>query len=132
MMDLQAGDSFEHFFQVSDKHYRALTDVFEDKNPLHTDPEFAQEKGFKDKVMHGAILMGFLSYFIGEQLPFKNVIVQSYKLQYMLPVYLNDKLMLRATIKNYFESVTTFEIAVVFINQDGKKIAKGEVYVGTI
>jgi acyl dehydratase len=38
---------------------------------LHIDDDYARSKGFKQKVMHGNILCGFLSRFVGELLPVK-------------------------------------------------------------
>ena len=60
------GQEFSHTFQVTESVYRGFIEIFKDKNPLHTDEAFARSKNFQGKVMHGNILNGFLSYFIGE------------------------------------------------------------------
>ena len=67
---------YEVPFIVSENIYKGFIQLFNDKNPLHVNDVFAIEKGFKEKVMHGNILNGFLSYFIGECLPVKNVVIQ--------------------------------------------------------
>jgi acyl dehydratase len=125
-------DQFTLEFKVTEEIYKVFTDVFKDKNPLHINSKFATDKGFKDKVMHGAILAGFLSYFIGEGLPDKNVIVQSYEIQFANPVYLNDVLSLKAKITDYFESVNTYQIKYGFYNSWEKLVAKGKIMVGKI
>jgi len=123
---------FETRFVVTKKIYDGFIQLFNDRNPLHADEVFAFDKGFKGKVMHGNILNGFLSYFIGECLPIKNVIIHSQEIQYKNPVYLNDELLLTAEIYDIFESVNIVEIKFVFTNSDLVKVAKGIINIGII
>ena len=76
-MHLELNQQFELNFTVTESIYLGFIENFQDKNPLHTNESFAVSKGFKSKVMHGNILNGFLSYFIGEALPSKDVIIHS-------------------------------------------------------
>ncbi|MFN8260256.1 MAG: MaoC/PaaZ C-terminal domain-containing protein [Chitinophagales bacterium] len=126
------GQEFSHTFQVTESVYRGFIEIFKDKNPLHTDEAFARSKNFQGKVMHGNILNGFLSYFIGECLPDKNVIIQTQEIKFILPVYLDDTLDFHAQIEDVFESVHTLELKFHFSNMEGKKVAKGKVQIGTI
>lgn len=114
-----------------DIHFGFIT-IFKDSNPLHTNENFAIEKGFRSKVMHGNILNGFLSHFIGECLPTKNVIIHSQQINFNKPVYLNDILTLFATVEEIFESVNTAEIKFYFENQNNIKVAKGRITIGLI
>lgn len=75
-MTFTIGDTFTERFIVSRHTYEGFIDLFKDRNPLHTSEPFAIAKGFKGMVMHGNILNGYLSYFIGECLPEKNVVIQ--------------------------------------------------------
>ncbi len=109
-MIFKSGDNFEVDYQVTEKIYQGFIDIFNDKNPLHTDEKFAKERKFAGKVMHGAILTGFLSNFVGELLPVKNIIVLSYTIAFKKPVYLGDKLKLFATITDVFPSVDCADI----------------------
>ena len=129
---MQKGDIFKQTFTVTDKIYQGFIEVFNDKNPLHVDNSFAVTKKFSSKVMHGNILNGFLSYFIGECLPLKNVIIQTQEIKYALPVYLNDKLELYAEIEDVYESVNTIEFKYYFTNLNNKKVAKGKIQIGII
>jgi len=129
---VEKGDKFSHNFVVSDYVYRGFVCLFNDKNPLHTDKAFAQQKGFKAEVMHGNILNGFLSYFIGECLPIKNVIIHSQEIKYYNPVYLNDSLVFCAEVSDVFESVNAIEFKFYFENTDKVKVAKGKIQIGVI
>ena len=82
--------------------------------------------------MHGNILNGFLSYFIGECLPKKDVIIHSQEIQFKNPVYLNDELQFKATILDVYESVNTVEFKYEFRNVETKVVAKGKIQIGIL
>lgn len=130
--NMKEGAAFKFDYCVTEDIYNGFINLFKDKNPLHTDEGFAKEKNFSGKVMHGAILVGFLSNFIGECLPEKNVIVHGYKINYTAPVYLNDQLTFEATVTGVFESVNSVEFKYRFINLDKKTVAKGDISIGII
>lgn len=129
---MHKGDKFSHRFVVSSGIYEGFTGLFNDRNPLHTDDAFAKSKGFSGRVMHGNILNGFLSYFIGECLPDKNVMIYSQKIDFKKPVYLGDLLDLRAEVSEFSESVNVIEFSFEFINQSAVKVAKGKIQIGLL
>ena len=75
-------DKFEESFVIFKNTHQNFIQLSEDRNPLHTNNEFAISKGFKGIVMHGNILNAFISYFIGECLPTKDVIIHSQEIQF--------------------------------------------------
>ncbi|GAB2531024.1 MaoC/PaaZ C-terminal domain-containing protein [Rufibacter soli] len=127
---MQVGNVFTHTFQVTQSVYEGFQKTFNDFNPLHTYEDVAKQKGFEGKVMHGNILNGFLSYFIGEGLPMKDVIIHSQSISFHKPVYLNDKLHFRAEVTDYSESVKVVVFSFFFENEAGKKVAKGKIQIG--
>lgn len=129
-MIFELGEKFEESFIVSDEIYNGFIHAFKDKNPLHTNRQFALDKGFKGVVMHGNILNGFVSYFIGECLPTKNVIIHSQEIQFKNAVYLNDELQFKSEIIGIYESVNTIEFKFDFKNKEGKTVAKGKIQIG--
>ena len=131
-MIINLGDKFREKFTVTDIVYNGFIEIFRDKNPLHIDDKFALVKGFKSKVMHGNILNGFLSYFIGECLPTKDVIIHSQEIQFKGPVYLEDKLDLITEAIGVYESVNVIEFKFSFKNKELKTVAKGKFQIGLI
>ena len=125
-------DSFELDFFIDESIYNGFIQLFKDENPLHTKSEFAQNNGFKDKVMHGNILNGFVSFFVGERLPTKNVIIHSQEICYKNPVYLNEKLNFHALITDVFESVNAVQFKFYFRNSESKVVAKGKIQIGLL
>ena len=125
-------DAFENTFLVTEKEYSSFLFLSNDHNPLHTDTDFAKSKGFDGKVMHGNILNAFLSYFIGESLPTKNVIIHSQEIQYKNPVYLNDELKFSAHVSGVYTSVNAVEFKFNFKNSIAKTVAKGKIQIGLL
>lgn len=131
-MEISTGDRFNEKFLVSDEIYHGFISLFRDRNPLHADENFAKAKGFGSRVMHGNILGGFLSYFIGECLPVKNVIIHKQEIKYLKPVYLNDAIELEAVVADVHESVNAIEFKFSFRGQGGQKVARGSIQIGLI
>ncbi|PBQ31505.1 hypothetical protein CNR22_06910 [Sphingobacteriaceae bacterium] len=131
-MHFRKDELFENTFTVSEEIYDRFIMTFQDKNPLHTDQAFATSKGFMSRVMHGNILNGFLSYFIGECLPIKNVIIHSQDIQFKNPVYMNNILTFEAKVNEVFESVNAVEFKFSFKNEEAKVVAKGKIQIGII
>ena len=129
---MKKGDRFTKDFHLSREIYEGFLTTFGDRNALHTDRAFAQAHGFESEVMHGNILNGFLSHFVGECLPIRNVIIHSQEIRYSKPVYLNDRLTFLAEISEVFESVHTFELRFQFQNASGQNIAKGKIQLGVL
>lgn len=131
-MIFKLDETFEENFIVSTETYEDFIKLSKDRNPLHTNEQFAISKGFKGKVMHGNILNGFLSYFIGECLNTKNVIIHSQEIQYKNAVYLNDELLFNATVNGIYEAVNAVEFKFEFRNADSRVVAKGKFQIGIL
>src|SRR5579872_7448002 len=126
---MQKGDTYELNYPVTPAIRDGFRDIFKDANPLHTDKGFAREKGFDDAVMYGNILNGFISHFIGEALPVKNVIIHAQQIKFFKPFYCGDELILRAELSESVASVQAFIFNFGFFNRSGLEIARGKVQI---
>ena len=131
-MIFNINDEFEESFDLNKNTHQDFIKLSQDMNPLHTNDGFAISKGFKGIVMHGNILNAFLSFFIGECLPIKDVIIHSQNIQFKSPVYLNSKLKFTAVVSGVFESVNAVEFKYFFKNSELKVVAKGKIQIGII
>ena len=77
--------------------------------------------------MHGNILNGFLSYFIGELLPTKDVMIVSQQIDFKKPVYVGDSLNFTAKVNEVHDSVNLVEFKYDFVNSSKVKVAKGTI-----
>ena len=128
---MQKGLTINHEFIVDTGVYNGFKTIFKDHNILHTNQDYAQSKGFREKVMYGNILNGFVSYFVGELLPDDEILIQKQEISFHKPVYINDILSFEAVLSEVYESVNSFVFKFKFKNESGL-IAKGKVQIGKI
>ena len=79
--------------------------------------------------MHGNILNGFISYFIGELLPSEKVMILSQNINYRKPVYLNDRLLFEAVVVEQSESVMVNTFSFKFRNEEKELVASGKILI---
>jgi acyl dehydratase len=125
------GYSCEHHFQITRDIHEGFSALFNDRNELHMSNEYAKSKGFAEKVMHGNILCGFLSCFVGELLPERNTIIHEMQIQYKKPCYIDDQLTLKATLLEWYDSVQTGLFNFEFFARN-QLVAVGKIQIGLI
>ena len=115
-MIVKQGTKFNHRFKVCKRTSDLFILISQDRNPLHIDEKFSISKGFKSKVTHGNIQNCYLSYFVGEIFPIKEVMILSQSIKFKNPVYENDILIFDSEVVNYVESLEVFEFKFKFMN----------------
>lgn len=123
--------------QIETFDYLVTRDIFElfiatfgDRSPLHIDPVYARAAGFSDPVMHGTILNGFLSHFVGMVFPGRPAMLLSVDLRYLQPCFVGDEFRLTATVALILESRRVLVLQVRFTRpKDGILVAAGKVHV---
>ena len=131
-MDFQLNYCYKQKYVITPEVYKYFQLCSKDYNPLHTDEEFAQKKGFPEQVMYGNILNAFLSHFIGECLPTKHVIIHSQTIAFNNPVFMNEQLDFEAVVSGISEAVNVIEFKYKFIKPSGKIAAKGLIQIGVL
>jgi len=90
LTELVQGAGRDHIYHVQEQVIAAFLAAFADHSRIHVDDEYARTQGFKARVVHGAILNGFVSHFIGMIMPGHKAMVLSVDMRYHNPVYLDD------------------------------------------
>ena len=129
---MNKGQTFEHSFNITEKSYLSFLNLSNDNNPMHVNSEYAKERGFKDKIVHGNLLGAHVSYFIGECLPYKNVVIQKQDISFHKPFFIGDYLKMNVLLKDIFMSVSTYLFKFKFTNQDNDLVAKGSIQISII
>lgn len=127
------GQKIQKSFRISADIYEHFLQGFSDHNPLHIDEPYAVSKGFLGKVMHGAILNGFISNFIGMEFPGYNTVIQSVNIDFKQPNYLDDQILLEGEVEQKVESVRTIVIKILVNNLTQNYVsARAKVQVGIL
>ena len=125
---IQEGQVVDHTYLISAETYGGFINTFGDRSPLHVDTDSAKALGFQDIVMHGTILNGFLSHFIGMLFPGRTAMLLSVELRYLQPCFMGDEVQMVATVKQKQHTHRVLIIQVHFIRiQDQTLVASGRV-----
>jgi 3-hydroxybutyryl-CoA dehydratase len=127
---LRVGDRFVEHFDLTADLVSGFVALFGDRHPLHTDPAYARARGFEGVVVHGNVLSGFLSFFVGECYPEPEAIILSQAIKFSRPVYVGDHLSLEAEVVGIHDSVNVVDMKYCFINQNGARVASAKMQVG--
>ena len=127
----EIGQLWNHEWVISKELFQNFLKLSKDYNPMHTDASHAKSKGYDDKIVHGNILSCFISYFIGELLPLKDVVIIGQKIQYENAFYIDDVIKLHAVTTKYSSSVKFAEFEFQFIKND-LQIASGNIQIKII
>ena len=87
-------------FSYSIEDAMIFAKLSKDFNPIHTDAVFAKSKGFESPLIYGLLLSSQMSRLIGQELPDKNSILTSIKIDFMMPCFVNDQLIFGADLVN--------------------------------
>ena len=91
-------------YPITPEVYDRFLDAFQDYSPIHVDEAFAQSKGFAGRVMHGSILNGFVSHFVGMWFPGRFSLLLSVDLRFSQPSYLGDVILLESVVSQKMDS----------------------------
>ena len=123
----------ESFSKVVTKEY---VDAFRhhtgDINPLHSQEDFAKEKGFDTSVVFGMLTASYLSTLAGVYLPGKNSLIHSTETMFLKPVFVGDKLTIIGKVKKKNDTFKYIDLGIDIRNQHDVKVVKAKMRIGII
>jgi len=127
---IEEGQEFKRTYRLSSEVHATFIEAFGDRSPIHVDAEYARSAGFPGPVMHGTILNGFLSHFVGMVFPGRSAFLLSVDLRYHHPAFMDDQVELTVKVKQKIESRHVLLLHVGFARcQDQTVLADGKVTV---
>ena len=94
------------------------------------DDAYAARKGHPSRVVFGMLSASFLSTLAGMYLPGEHSLIHSVEIKLRKPVYIGDTLQICGTVSDKSDAVKIIQVKFVMTNQDGVKVAKGEMQIG--
>ena len=96
--DITVGMREARDYTITPEVYEHFLAAFHDYSPVHFDEAFAQSRGFRGKVMHGSLLNGFASHFIGMYFPGQLSLLLAADLRFSNPSYLGDAIRMEVEV----------------------------------
>ena len=109
-------------YQITQGVYDHFLALSQDQNPIHISDEEAKQRGFAAKVMHGGILHGFLSHFVGMCFPGRQSLLLKTDLRYANPCFLDDQLLLEAVVSQKTEAAKVLMLNLKFRREPGHSL----------
>ncbi len=118
---------------ITKEMVQSFADLSGDYNPVHMDEDYCVQHGLEKRVVHGMLILSFLSTLIGVHLPGAGALWMSQAIDFIAPVHIGDTIRVHGTVVDKLnQNALGLEILVIKIdikNQDGKKVARGTVRV---
>ena len=129
--DFFQGKEFSFEKKISSSDVNMFAKLTGDNSPLHMEDQFARERGFKGRVVHGGLLVGCISQLVGVHFPGKNSIIQTLDIKFSHPAYIGDLLKIYSIIDQISESMGTIILKLAITNQNtGQVLLKSKMQVG--
>ena len=102
-----------------------------DINPMHSNKQFALNKGFNDKLVFGMLTASFFSTLVGVYLPGENCLFQECKdIKFHSPVFVGDTLKIKGEVIEIDDRFKRITIKVTIRNQNEKKVCSAKLIAG--
>lgn len=128
--EITVGTTESQDYTITPAVYEHFLEAFHDYSPVHVDDVYAKTRGFDGKVMHGSILNGFVSHFIGMHFPGRMSLLLSVDLRFSNPCCLGDTIRLETVVtqKNDARQVVVLD-ATLFNRTRDQVAARGRIQV---
>ncbi len=130
---INIGDSSSLEKTITEEMVDNFADLTGDYNPVHMDKQYCIEHGLESRVVHGMLMLSYLSTLIGMHLPGEGALWMSQSIDFISPVRINDTIKITGKV---IEKIDTNALGLNIIvlkidikNQHGKKVARGNVRV---
>ena len=126
---IEEGDEAEIVRVAAERDIAGFVDAVGDDNPIHSDPAYAADSMFKERIAPGIWTAGLISAVIGTRLPGPGTIYVSQDLRFLRPVKLGDAIRARVQVIETSRERNRVRLRTVCRNQRGEEVLTGEALV---
>jgi len=130
--DIKVGSKESFTVKITEEMMNSFRNITGDINPLHTDDDFAEKKGFDGKVAYGMLTASFLSTLAGVYLPGENSLIRQVEVKFKKPVFPGDELTVTGEVSDVNEEFKIFDMKVTVVNAAGDKVLRGTMQMGVL
>lgn len=123
---MQASDTYTHKFKFTQEEVNRFAEVTGDKNPVHTDAEYAAKTMFKRPIMHGMLGAALFSKVFGTLFPGEGTIYLKQSLNFLKPMYPDTEYEAVFTVREVVKDKNRAIVETVIKNAEGLVCTSGE------
>lgn len=96
---ISQGQVYTHEFRFTQEEVNRFAEVTGDKNPVHTNADYASKTMFKRPIMHGMLGAALFSKVFGTMFPGEGTIYLKQSLNFLKPMYVDTDYIAEFTVK---------------------------------
>lgn len=123
--DFSVGMSRKLPFAVSSGDLSAFILASGDNHPLHTDSEFARQRGFPEILLHGMCISARCSHFITREFVGSHGLLVALGVDFRRPAFVDDTLCWRAEVVRVDKIASTVEVKWHVVDSAGALVQRG-------
>ncbi len=117
---------FEFVKTFSEQEVALFAELSEDNNPIHLDAAYAEQSIFKQRVVHGVLIVSLFSKIFGTIYPGNGGIYLSQPSKFIRPAFIGDAITAKATLTAFDDVKKHGVFLCEAFNSKNKLLLKGE------
>lgn len=131
--EINIGDRCSLQKTITEKMVQEFADFTGDYNPVHMDDDYCKLHGLETRIVHGMLILSFLSTLIGVYLPGEGAVWMTQSIDFIAPVKIDDTIDITGEVVNKTQAnalgLNIIELKISIKNQLGQLLTKGIVKV---
>lgn len=123
--EIERGNIYSFTKKISSDDVKKFADITGDFNPLHVNKHFGKKSQFKQNIVHGMLAGSLFSALVGMYCPGKKSLYLSQTLNFRIPIFYNDTVIVKGTVISKNNSVNIIVLKTEIV-KDGKICINGE------
>jgi 3-hydroxybutyryl-CoA dehydratase len=95
---IHEGQTYRFQTILSEADVDSFATLTGDMNYIHLKNAFAQKRGFDNRLIHGAFLVGLMSRLVGMHLPGRDCLLLELRVKFRAPAYAGDRLLVEGAV----------------------------------
>lgn len=119
LADLAVGHSERIEVEIDQCHVDTFMDLSGDRSTVHVDDDYARERGFEQRLVHGVLVASYISQLIGMALPGKHGVLRSLSCDFREPCYAPNRLILTGRVDRLVPSIRVAKLSIDVHDRSG-------------
>jgi acyl dehydratase len=95
---IREGQTYRFQTMLSEADVDSFATLTGDMNYIHLKNEFARQRGFDNRLIHGAFLVGLMSRLVDMHLPGRDGLLLELRVKFRAPAYAGDRLLVEGAV----------------------------------
>jgi 3-hydroxybutyryl-CoA dehydratase len=124
--DFFVGQNFSTRRRITTEMVDSFANLTGDRNPVHTDEEFARKSRFGRRIAHGMLSVGIISAILGNEFPGPGSIYMKQEVRFLKPIFLEEEVLITIEILEIKVEKKRLSVRTTVEKNNGEMAVDGE------